>query len=64
MSIIKGGLLDNAIKMRESRVCKNCENLIQISDVALGCAAHDKFILPNFPPYHGNMVCQDWKVKH
>lgn len=26
----------------------------------LACVAHDKFIMPQFPPYHGNCRCKDW----
>lgn len=60
-----GGLLDRlterAAKVREAKICANCSNLLQVSATALGCAAHDKLILPDFPPYHGHMQCKDWK---
>lgn len=56
-----GGLLEKAMKRHESRICENCRNLVQVSKTALGCAAHDKFILPDYPPYHGNAKCKDWE---
>lgn len=67
MAIKSGGFLDKAIcretAKREARICQSCANLVQVSDTALGCAAHDKLILPNYPPCHGNMICEDWKAR-
>lgn len=43
-------------------VCATCEHLVQLNDRNLiGCEAHGKFILPQFPPYHDNKKCIDWE---
>ncbi|MNC04939.1 hypothetical protein BSK59_02045 [Paenibacillus odorifer] len=60
MTIKPGGLLDRVAKSHECGVCKNCGNLLKVSETTLGCAAHDKLILPDYPPYHGNAKCKDW----
>jgi hypothetical protein len=45
-------------------VCESCEHLVQVTDTAIGCEAHDKLILPEYPPYHGrNMSCTDWEKR-
>lgn len=56
------GLLDQVMKNTPSKdgICETCKNLIQVSDNALGCTAHDKLIMPDFPPYHGRKKCADW----
>jgi hypothetical protein len=64
MAIKAGGLLARAMKIADAttsaRVCETCENLVMVSENTLGCAAHDKFIIPEFPPYHTYMKCEDW----
>lgn len=42
-------------------ICETCGNLEHIGDKLIGCIAHDKLILPEYPPYHGNRKCKDWK---
>lgn len=61
MTLKVGGLLEKAMNRSESGICQNCGNLVRLSESAFGCTAHDKFILPNYPPYHGNAKCKDWK---
>lgn len=39
---------------KEEKACVTCGTLI-------GCVAHDKLILPNYPPYFGQKPCPDWK---
>lgn len=56
-----GGLLQKAMQRHEGGTCRDCGNLLQVSKTALGCSAHDKLILPDYPPYHGNARCGDWK---
>lgn len=67
MAVKPGGLLDSVIKITEAaasaRTCETCGNLVQLSETALGCAAHDKLIIPEYPPYHGYMKCPDWAEK-
>ncbi len=42
-------------------ICDTCGNLVQVTKTAIGCEAHDKLILPMFPPYHTpNNKCPDW----
>ena len=64
MGMKPGGLLESVIKtaaaVSAARTCETCGHLIQISENSLGCTAHDKLIMPEFPPYHGNMRCPDW----
>ncbi|MDY0256236.1 hypothetical protein [Gudongella oleilytica] len=43
--------------------CQTCGNLEQIKTGLIGCIAHDKLILPEYPPYHGNSKCPDWKQR-
>jgi hypothetical protein len=59
----KGGLLERAMCNSDSDgLCRTCGNLVKISDAALGCATHDKFILPDFMPYHSSHnKCRDWQ---
>lgn len=61
MAVKPGGLLEKALKLSGGRICQNCANIVKVSDKALGCTAHDKLIMPNYPPYHGNANCKDWK---
>lgn len=43
-------------------VCESCDHLVGVTDTAIGCEAHDKLILPEYPPYHmpNNTKCPDW----
>lgn len=41
-------------------VCETRTHLINISQTAYGCVAHDKLIMPEYPPAHGNCKCKDW----
>lgn len=60
--VLKGGLIERLIKERDKKgVCATCGNLIKLSENALACAVCDKLILPQFPPYHGNCKCEDWR---
>ncbi len=57
-----GGLLERAAKARPAEgICETCGNLAQFSETALACVSHDKFIIPQYPPYHGNCKCKDWQ---
>lgn len=44
-------------------ICQTCGNLVQPAGGLIGCQAHDKLILPEYPPYHGNAKCPDWKPR-
>lgn len=58
-----GGLIEKILlqKTQEKRICAMCNNLIKVSDTAFGCIAHDKLIVPEYLPYHGNYdKCKDW----
>lgn len=35
--------------------------LVRIGGTLIGCVAHDKLILPNYPPYFGQKPCPDRK---
>lgn len=61
----KGGLLESIVQKGQKKHCLNCGNLIQVSQTALGCAASDKLIMPDYLPYSEdtNLSCLDWKVK-
>lgn len=43
--------------------CETCGNLVQPAPGLIGCEAHDKLIIPEYPPYHGNAKCPDWKPR-
>lgn len=61
MSLKKGGLLERAMQASVAEdICESCASLIKVSETALGCTAHDKFIIPGYLPYHGNCKCKDW----
>lgn len=45
----------------EEGVCRTCANLTKVGPTLIGCEAHDKLILPEYPPYDGNLKCPDWK---
>lgn len=38
---------------KEEKACATCGNLVRIGGTLIGCVAHDKLILPNYPPYFG-----------
>ena len=62
MELKKGGLLERAMNHKTAEgICETCYNLVKVSETALGCAAHDKLIIPDYIPYHGNAKCPDWK---
>ena len=62
--VLKGGLIERIIKERDKKgVCKTCGALIKLSENALACAVCDKLIIPQFPPYHGNCKCEDWRKR-
>lgn len=46
---------------KEEKACATCGNLVRIGGTLIGCVAHDKLILPNYPPYFGQKPCPDWK---
>lgn len=46
---------------KEEKACVTCGNLVRIGGTLIGCVAHDKLILPNYPPYFGQKPCPDWK---
>lgn len=50
-------------KREQEGICETCGNLEFITESLIGCIAHDKLILPEYPPYHGNVKCLDWKRK-
>jgi len=66
LGLKRGGLLERLIKpLSTEGVCTSCDNLIKLSDTALGCIAHDKLIMPEYMPYHGEygLKCQDWRAR-
>lgn len=65
MGFKKGGLLESVFNQANDKIgiCQTCINLTKISDTAIGCVEHDKFIISKFPPYHENCKCKDWKAK-
>lgn len=44
---------------KEEKACATCGNLVRIGGTLIGCVAHDKLILPNYPPYFGQNPCPD-----
>lgn len=61
MNFKKGGLLERAMQASaKDGICESCKNLIKISETALGCTAHDKFVIPGYLPHHGNCKCKDY----
>lgn len=65
MELKKSGLLEGLISNAEGSksICETCGHLVQAGKTALGCTAHDKLIMPEYPPYSGNAKCSDWKKK-
>jgi len=59
----KFGLLERVKTNSENNTCATCGGLVKLSETALGCAPHDKLILPDYSPYHGTRICPDWVVK-
>lgn len=59
----KGTFLDRVRERVEKRqrICVTCGNLVRIGRTLIGCEAHDKLIIPEYPPYSGNAACPDWK---
>ncbi len=57
------GFLESVRRKQTDRlkVCETCGNLVRLGGTLIGCEAHDKLILPDYLPYHGNMTCPDWK---
>lgn len=46
-------------------VCATCGRLVLMNDRSLiACEVRDKFILPDFPPAHGNCKCKDWERRN
>lgn len=62
MSDVKAGLIER-LQNKEKGVCKTCANLVRfVEKNAFACAAHDKLIMPKYPPYiHESSPCKDWK---
>lgn len=50
-------------KREKEGICETCGNLETITESLIGCIAHDKLILPAYPPYHGRVKCPDWKER-
>ena len=46
---------------KEEKACATCGNLVRIGGTLIGCVAHDKLILSNYPPFFGQKPCPDWK---
>lgn len=45
-------------------ICETCGNLCEVVQGLIGCEAHDKLIIPEFPPYFMPKVkCKDWKQR-
>ena len=57
---IKAGLPQKTID--DTGICQTCGNLCAVTETLIGCEAHDKLIIPEFPP-HANpkFKCGDWK---
>lgn len=45
---------------KEEKACATCGNLVRIGGTLIGCVAHDKLILPNYPPYFGQKPFLEW----
>lgn len=67
-----GELLDSIRAIDERRkkngtghICRTCKNLVRVTDTVIGCEAHDKMILPMFPPFHDGSEkgCPEWKER-
>lgn len=43
---------------KEEKACATCGNLVRIGGTLIGCVAHDKLILPNYPPFFGQKPCR------
>lgn len=55
------GLIEDYLAGIEG-ICATCDHVVQIGDKNLiACEVRDKFILPDYPPAHGNCKCKDWK---
>lgn len=45
-------------------ICATCKHIIVLNDKGvIGCEAHDKLILPKYPPFHGRFKCKDWEKR-
>lgn len=43
-------------------ICRTCGNITEVKKGLLGCKAHDKIIMPEYPPYfYAGNQCNDWK---
>lgn len=62
------GVLDDIRAMDKEKlsaaICETCGNLVQVTKTVLGCEAHDRMIMPMYPPYHDNMKCPEWKERY
>lgn len=60
----KNGLVER-IARKSAGICETCANLVHfVNRDVLACSAHDKLILPKYPPYiHEHTPCKDWKQK-
>lgn len=59
----KTPFLDGIRRRLDVQICRTCGNLTRVGENLIGCAAHDKLIMPEYPPYHGNARCPDWETR-
>ncbi len=46
----------------DTGICQTCGNICAVTETLIGCEAHDKLIIPEFPPYSDQKFkCEDWK---
>ena len=57
---MKAGLPQETID--DTGICQTCGNLCAVTETLIGCEAHDKLIMPEYPPYSNpKFKCRDWK---
>jgi hypothetical protein len=60
------GELDD-VRAREHEddgLCITCRNLVVLTKKLIGCEAHDRLVMPQYPPYGTRgFRCPEWKVR-
>lgn len=62
-NVKQGGLIERLLEQKKCVACKNCGNMVIISDNCWGCVPKDKFIMPDYPPHIGNTKCEWFEIK-
>lgn len=59
------GVLDDIRARAKDKegICETCGHLVQVVKGVIGCEAHDRMIMPMYPPYHDGMKCLEWKER-